>query len=361
MADLASVRRSRLDAFDGESDEDAGVLFGLGIAQLCAYEVLADDPAVSVSVDARPALAVFRFPEATLSGGPVCSVSMGEEIGRGLCARVFDAAVVDGACTEEVREAAASGRLVLRVHDQRFAGQLEGWRLVRDRVPAAATILRPLAVSDNACATLMPRLETDLFSLVWESHRLTADFVDRASPLVVLVDMIDGVIHLHTHGVAHRDIKPENVMVNKDGRGVLVDFDFACGRPEIPLACFAGTLRYAPGHLARDYERKRRLRAASGQAPVDDGAVYDCFEVDIHAACITIIEVLLHDPAWATSKFYIRTKDKMRGLFTIARRYSYPLAESLRRALVRPRASSLVSVREALLEWASHVAPFVCS
>eukprot|EP01130_Rhizamoeba_saxonica_P006569 TRINITY_DN2617_c0_g1_i2.p1 TRINITY_DN2617_c0_g1~~TRINITY_DN2617_c0_g1_i2.p1 ORF type:complete len:239 (-),score=49.07 TRINITY_DN2617_c0_g1_i2:105-821(-) len=41
--------------------------------------------------------------------------------------------------------------------------------------------------------------------------------------------LINGVSHMHDHGVAHRDIKPENVMINPETLDCkIIDFGFSC-------------------------------------------------------------------------------------------------------------------------------------
>ncbi len=41
----------------------------------------------------------------------------------------------------------------------------------------------------------------------------------------VLLAVCDGLMVLHARGFVHRDIKPENIMVDKNGRVVLIDFN----------------------------------------------------------------------------------------------------------------------------------------
>src|SRR5262245_3405468 len=36
--------------------------------------------------------------------------------------------------------------------------------------------------------------------------------------------IVEGVLHLHDHGILHRDLKPSNVLVRRDGRVAILDF-----------------------------------------------------------------------------------------------------------------------------------------
>lgn len=71
----------------------------------------------------------------------------------------------------------------------------------------------------------------------------------------ILIDMAVALEHVHDSGFMHLDFKPENVLVNRDGRVRLVDFDLAQKRPKDPvkLAKNPGTPAYmAPEQLLRE-------------------------------------------------------------------------------------------------------------
>ncbi len=52
----------------------------------------------------------------------------------------------------------------------------------------------------------------------------TATLADR---LAAIDGLLAGLGHLHAHGVVHRDVKPENLLVTREGRAVLLDYDLA--------------------------------------------------------------------------------------------------------------------------------------
>ena len=58
------------------------------------------------------------------------------------------------------------------------------------------------------------------------------DLIDNISD--VLVQMADGLTHLHDRGWIHLDYKPENVMVSLNGHASLLDFDTAQTLPRKP-------------------------------------------------------------------------------------------------------------------------------
>ncbi|KAG8735726.1 hypothetical protein FRC10_010226 [Ceratobasidium sp. 414] len=65
--------------------------------------------------------------------------------------------------------------------------------------------------------------------------------------LAIVQDIRTGVEHLHSLGLVHNDINPANIMVDWNGRGVLIDYD-SC-RPngeEFPMGGKQGTAEWAP-------------------------------------------------------------------------------------------------------------------
>src|SRR4029077_7989609 len=50
----------------------------------------------------------------------------------------------------------------------------------------------------------------------------------------ILIDMASALEHMHENGYMHLDFKPENVLVTRNGRVRLVDFDLAQPIPEKP-------------------------------------------------------------------------------------------------------------------------------
>lgn len=67
-------------------------------------------------------------------------------------------------------------------------------------------------------------------------------------------DAAEALAHAHAHGVIHRDLSAGNIMVDREGRGVLVDFGLArAGEQSATLTTgmVAGTLPYMPPETLR--------------------------------------------------------------------------------------------------------------
>jgi serine/threonine protein kinase/formylglycine-generating enzyme required for sulfatase activity len=83
-----------------------------------------------------------------------------------------------------------------------------------------------------------------------------------------LLELLAEALHAaHRHGVVHRDVKPGNVMLDADGRPVLVDFGLATHRSHDTLTA-PGDLLGTPAYMPP--ERVRR----SDEEPDEQGDVY---------------------------------------------------------------------------------------
>ena len=82
----------------------------------------------------------------------------------------------------------------------------------------------------------------DLKAMLSRQH----DMVDNIAD--VLVQMADGLNHLHDRGWIHLDYKPENIMVSLNGHVSLIDFDTAQKMPRKPKKYpkISGTPSYMP-------------------------------------------------------------------------------------------------------------------
>jgi serine/threonine-protein kinase PknK len=74
---------------------------------------------------------------------------------------------------------------------------------------------------------------------------LRAGFAQGGFALRPLCDVLDALHTLHRFGVRHGDVKPENVLLDEQGRAVLIDLGCAA-----PLGHAASTLAGTPGYLA---------------------------------------------------------------------------------------------------------------
>ena len=79
-----------------------------------------------------------------------------------------------------------------------------------------------------------------------------------------LIQVLEGLAHVHSFGVIHQDIKPENILVNDDGNVWLADFSVARTRAELL------TNRQDVTGTPEWYSPEQRLRLASEIGPWSD-------------------------------------------------------------------------------------------
>jgi serine/threonine protein kinase len=74
---------------------------------------------------------------------------------------------------------------------------------------------------------------------------------DRRTVVSLMSDVLDALAYLHDRDVVHRDVKPENILVPRDDRPTLIDFDLAARRGErIGERGWVGTAAYlSPSRL----------------------------------------------------------------------------------------------------------------
>jgi serine/threonine protein kinase len=187
-------------------------------------------------VRAQVASRLFGPGAAAVELGPYRVV---RQIGQGGMGYVFEA-----------RDSRTGHRLALKVLRQRGS---EGLRRLRREFRALADVhhhnlvqLYELSTDGEVAMLAMELVQgNSLFHYV-----RTQGVVDHQRLHVALVQLVDAISTLHAADVLHRDLKPENVLVQPDGRVVLLDFGLALGLGEDGSESASGTLRYmAPERL----------------------------------------------------------------------------------------------------------------
>jgi serine/threonine-protein kinase len=131
---------------------------------------------------------------------------------------------------------------------------------------------------------VMPYVEGEsLRERLSRDRRLSADDTIR-----ILRDVLDALIHAHSHGIVHRDVKPENIML--PGRHALV-MDFGVAKA-LAAGQEADTGTLTALGLAIGTPAYMAPEQASGQASVDARA-------DIYAVGVLAYEMLGGEPPFS--------------------------------------------------------------
>jgi serine/threonine protein kinase len=135
----------------------------------------------------------------------------------------------------------------------------------------------------------------------------------------ILIDMAEGLEHMHENGFMHLDFKPENVLVTRNGNVRLVDFDLAEPIPEKPRKASKknpGTPAYmAPEQLLGEPISQR---------------------VDIFSYGVAAYELLTHQkPFPGETPGEILAKQLDRSGFIEPRQYNADIPASLQKLILR--------------------------
>ncbi|KAL7889407.1 hypothetical protein AOLI_G00016650 [Acnodon oligacanthus] len=94
---------------------------------------------------------------------------------------------------------------------------------------------------------------------LWHYINDTGGFLLEEEAKVIMRQLVEGMINIHSKKVLHRDIKPDNILVLTDPEGLHIRvLDFGCGDflQEYPYTRYCGTTVYSPPewHLQRSYQ-----------------------------------------------------------------------------------------------------------
>ncbi len=101
-----------------------------------------------------------------------------------------------------------------------------------------------------------------------EEHRKQAGGkLSEEEAVSIMIQVLDGLTHVHANNLLHRDIKPQNIYLTKDGRAILLDF----GAARVAMSGFTRSMSVilTPGFAPYEQYSRRGL-----QGPWTD--VYAC-------------------------------------------------------------------------------------
>ncbi|HKU42937.1 MAG TPA: protein kinase [Polyangiales bacterium] len=141
----------------------------------------------------------------------------------------------------EVERTGHAGRLALKLLN--LSGGEQAYRLKREfRMlsqlghPNLVTLHELFADAEGCAFTMELVRGSELARYVRPAGRLDLERLRD-----VVVQLADGLAFLHEQGVVHRDLKPSNLLIDEQGRAVLLDFGVALSGPEHDVS---GTERY---------------------------------------------------------------------------------------------------------------------
>jgi eukaryotic-like serine/threonine-protein kinase len=155
----------------------------------------------------------------------------------------------------EVEAYGRTGSLALKL--LRRAGSEEAFRLKREfRILSTLAhpnlvVLHELFADHSGAAFTMEHIQgSDFLSYVCPGGNLVPERLRT-----VVLQLLDGLAWLHRQGIVHRDLKPSNVLIDRQGRAVLLDFGLALAGPEHDVS---GTRRF----MAPEQGRGRSVAAS---------------------------------------------------------------------------------------------------
>ena len=86
----------------------------------------------------------------------------------------------------------------------------------------------------------------------WSGHSFLKK-VKRLPPLValsILIDMLQGIDHLHLHDTIHSDLSAANYMIDKDGRVYITDFGLSC---QLDVEDYKNYMIGTPGYYSPEH------------------------------------------------------------------------------------------------------------
>ncbi len=99
--------------------------------------------------------------------------------------------------------------------------------------------------------------------------RLVPVEVRESKAAIWFESLLDGIAHIHAHGIVHNDIKPANILLTRTEQPVLVDFGFAERYgTEKPI------LRPSPSVLASPSSSVSSLLPSFPKAPFESNLAY---------------------------------------------------------------------------------------
>lgn len=156
-------------------------------------------------------------------------ISLGQRIGNGSAADVYEAFLPSGTSVAVKVFSPAKGTYVSQDH---FRHELRLWKRCSAKSENVVRLLAHYSLPRGVRCILMEKLDGDAYRLA--SIQRSRSLFAPAEKRDVFWGVLSGLRDMHAQGIVHRDIKPENIGIVRGGnsetrllRAVLMDFGHA--------------------------------------------------------------------------------------------------------------------------------------
>lgn len=187
---------------------------------------------------------------------------------------------------DPIKELQTLAYITNQINDEKYRNNIKG---DADRVLLMIDCLE----DDDFYYLIMPCLKEDLFDTIERDGAYT-----EPNAFAVFKDILSGLEVAHSLGLAHHDVSLENLMLDDEGRAVLIDWGMAV---KVPVES-DGTPVKIKSQVGWPCQCGKQLYYAPELLDIqEDTKAFDPFKLDIWSSGIVLFMLLTGHPPWDVS------------------------------------------------------------